>query len=241
MGTSQSVNPSVKDNPNWGDLSRSLSYACKSERISEAQLSGIMKNFTKAVGGSRAGRGRSSTFGRAGISRAKKFMNFLSSVQSNGFSDTLNNIGIWDLSELSVNDFINHILTYCNQGSSSLDETAANSAINDLLGHILNNVNEIGEVEEIFNNADLETQHEWLCYFFASYIMEFSDELFGTRILEKSGDRVKIFDEIREYVLRSLEDLNGSERLQNIDWLGEQGDAIIKELQSEILEIWSPE
>ena len=71
--------------------------------------------------------------------------------------------------------------------------------------------------------------------------MNGSDELFGTRILEKSGDRVKIFDEIREYVLRSLEDLNGPERLQNIDWLGEQGDAIIKELQSEILEIWSPE
>ncbi|MEA5126910.1 MAG: hypothetical protein VB074_01880 [Proteiniphilum sp.] len=241
MGTSQSVNPSVKNNPNWGDLSRAISVASRSADISDNQLQGIMRHFVNAVGGSGAGHGRSNTFGRAGISRAQRFISFVSDVQRGGFDEASRSIGIIDVANLSVNDYINHLLTYCADGNSNLDETAANGAMDELLKHILNNVDSLESIENIFQEANIETQHEWLCFFFASYIMEFSDELFSTRIFENEGDRVRTFQEIRNYVQRSLEGLNPDEGLQNVDWHGEEGVAVIKNLQTEILEIWSQE
>lgn len=241
MGTSQSVNPSVKNNPNWGDLSRAISTASRSANISDNQLQGVMRHFVNAVGGSSAGHGQSSTFGRAGISRAQRFMSFVSDIQRNGFDEALRQIGVTDVANLSVNDFVNYLLVHCADGNSNLDETAANGAMDELLKHILNNVDSIESIENTFQQSNIETQHEWLYYFFASYIMEFSDELFSTRIFEGEGDRVRTFHEIRNYIQRSLEDLNVNRGIQNVDWHGEQGTLIIKELQTEILEIWSQE
>jgi hypothetical protein len=241
MGTSQSVNPSVKNNPNWGDLSRAISSASHSANISDNQLQGIMRHFVNAVGGSGAGHGRSSTFGRAGVSRAQRFMSFVSDVQRGGFINALRQIGVTDVANLSVNDFINYLLVYCAEGNSNLDETAANGAMDELLRFILNNVDSVESIENIFQQSSIETQHEWLCFFFASYIMEFSEELFSTRIFENEGDRVRIFKEIRSYIQRSLEDVNVNRGLQNVAWHGEQGTAIIENLQTEILQIWSQE
>lgn len=241
MGTSQSVNPSVKNNPNWGDLSRAISAASHNANISDSQLQGIMKHFVNAVGGSSAGHGRSNTFGRAGISRAQRFMSFVSSVQTSGFNEALRGIGVTDAENLSVNDFINYLLAYCSEGNSNLDETAANSAMDELLKHLLDNADSIESIDSAFQQADLDTQHEWLCFFFASYIMEFSNELFSTRIFENDGDRVRTFQEIRNYIQRSLEKFNVGRGLQRVNWDSEQGAIIIRELQTEILEIWSQE
>lgn len=241
MGTSQSINPSVRDNPNWSELSRSISLVSRSVSISNTQLQGIMNLFVKAVGGSGAGNGLSSTFGRAGISRAKRFMSFISNVQTEGFNNSLRLIGVTDFENLSVNDFINYLLAYCSEGNSNLDETAANSAMDELLKHILNSLDSIESIENIFQQAGIETQKEWLCFFFASYIVEFKSELFSTRIFENGGDRVRIFHDIRSYILRSLEELDIEIGLQRIDWHGDQGTAIIENLQTEILEIWSQE
>ena len=241
MGTSQSVNPSVKNNPNWGDLSRAISTASRSANISDSQLHGIMRHFVNAVGGSGAGHGRSSTFGRAGISRAQRFMAFVSNVQTSGFDEALKEIGVENVENLSVNEFINYLLAYCSDGNSNLDETAANSAMDELLKHILDSTDSIESIESIFQQASLDTQQEWLCFFFASYIMEFSSELFSTRIFENDGDRVKTFQEIRNYIRRSLEEFNVGRGLQRVDWNSEQGAIIIKNLQTEILEIWSQE
>jgi hypothetical protein len=71
--------------------------------------------------------------------------------------------------------------------------------------------------------------------------MEFSSELFSTRIFENDGDRTRTFLEIRNYIQRSLENLNANRGLQRVNWNGEQGSTIIKNLQTEILEIWSQE
>ncbi|KAA6331227.1 hypothetical protein EZS27_020147 [termite gut metagenome] len=241
MGTSQSVNPSVKNNPKWGDLSRAISSASQSITISDNQLHGIMRHFVNAVGGSGAGHGRSSTFGRAGVKRVQRFMSFVSDVQTNGFSEALRTIGISDISQLTINEFINYLLAHCSEGNFNLDETAANSAIDELLKYLLNNTESIDSIENLFQQANADTQHEWLCYFFASYIMEFSNELFSTRIFENDGDRIKTFHEIRDYVQRSLATLNRNQNLQHVNWHSEQGTTIIKNLQTEILEIWSPE
>ena len=241
MGTSQSINPSVKNNPNWSDLSRAISTASISDNISDNQLHGIMRHFVRAVGGSGAGHGRSSTFGRAGASRARRFMSFVLDTQRLGFNEAILQLGIVDVANLSINDFINYLLAHCSVGNSNLDETAANAAMDELLRHILNDVESLGDIESIFQQASVETQHEWLCFFFASYIMEFSDELFSTRIFEKEGDRVRTFQEIRNYILRSLEEINVCEGMQNINWQGEEGSVIIKKLQTEILKIWSQE
>lgn len=241
MGTSQSIDPSVKDNPKWGKLSNAITKASGSERISDDQLQGIMRYFVKAIGGSGAGHGRSSTFGRAGITRAQKFMSFISDIKREGLNEIAQQIGIRDIEAISINDFINHLLVYCSVGNSNLDDTAANAAVDELLKHILNEVESIDDIDRVFQESDNDMQYEWLCYFFASYIMEFSEELFSTRVFEKESNRVRIFHEIRDYVLRSLEDINAAEGLDNVDWRGEQGRAIIEQLQFEILEIWSQE
>jgi len=241
MGTSQSINPSVKNNPNWGDLSTAITSASKSSAISVSQMHNIMHHFVKAVGGSSAGSGRSSTFGRAGINRAQRFMSFVSDVQRGGVSEALRNIGVAATAQLSVNDFINYLLAYCSEGNSNLDETAANSAIDELLKYLLNNTDSLEGIESIFQQADINTQQEWLCYFFATYIMEFSSELFSTRIFENDGDRVRTFQEIRSYIQNSLAELNVDRGLQNVNWNSDQGTIIIKNLQTEILQIWQQE
>lgn len=200
-----------------------------------------MGYFVNAVGGTSAGQGHSSTFGRAGISRAQRFMSFVSNVDTVGFNRALINIGVRDLENLSVNDFINYLLAYCSEGNSNLDETAANSAMDELLKHILNNVDSIEAIENAFQQANIDTQIDWLCFFFASYIMEFSSELFSTRIFENDGNRVSTFNQVRDYILRSLEEINITIGIQTIDWNGEQGSTIIKDFQTEILQIWQQE
>ena len=71
--------------------------------------------------------------------------------------------------------------------------------------------------------------------------MEFSNELFSTRIFENDGDRVRTFQEIRSYIQNSLAELNVDRGLQNVDWHSDQGTIIIKNLQTEILQIWLQE
>jgi len=222
-------------------LSKAITKASTEPNISKGHLQNIMNHFVNAVGGSSTGQSGSSSFGRAGISRAKRFMSFVSNVQSGGFATALNSIGIQDVSKLSINEFINYLLAYCSDGNSNLDETAANSAMNELLKDILNSIENLTDIETIFQNASFETQSEWLCSFFATYIVEFSSELFSTRIFENDGDRVRTFSQIKDYIQHSLAELNLSVGLQNINWNGEQGTVIITNFQKEILEIWSHE
>jgi hypothetical protein len=239
MGTSQSINPSVKDNPQWGEYSKVLTSASKENQISEVNLQRIMQKFVSSVGGaSSAGGGNSKSFGKAGISKAQKILSYISNVQTNGFSKSLSDIGLDNRTSLSVNDFINALLIHCADDNSTFDETAANSALEKLIKFLLNDVQNIDDVELTLNNIDSAKKEEAICHFLAHYIVEFSDNLFSNRIYEKDGNKVRTFQQVFEYIKKNIENISTSRDLTNINWLGQEGAKIISEIQTQILEIF---
>lgn len=240
MGTSQSINSSVKGNPNWGKLGNSLSRVSSVVNISNKQSSNILRHFVNAIGGSQtAGTGRSSSFGNAGVRTANRLLSFINGVQALGLSSSLSEIGIYDLKDLSVSDLINNLILHCTDGSANLDEAAAKSANDKLLQQLFDDVDDINDAEQQINSIDNEKKNELLVIFFSHYIVEFSSELFGERILNKeNGNRERTFFQILNYIKNLLKEEVKNRDLSTIRWENDDGTKLIKEIQTEILKVW---
>ena len=242
MGTSQSINPK-SNSPTWQNLKATVTKLSKNPSPDIHELRSFTYAFVKATGGAiRTGSGQSKTFGNAGPKSIRKMMAFISSVSSNGLSESFSSMyPSVDISQLTVDQFINYLLVHCTQGDSLLDETAANNAMDNLLKYIFNSVDEIMDVEILFSSASNDVLQDWLCYFFASYIVEFSSQLFSTHIFEKAANPSQISGEIFSYIKRELTEHNFNYPLRDIDWNSQQGEQLIISIQQEILNIWSQE
>ena len=150
MGTSKSYE-GAKGNPNWSQLSGSVTRACGAGFISSNSLSNVASNFAKFLGGSNlGGRGKSKIGGRAGIRTAQKLGGFLSDVKTKGFRSALSSIGFDVTDTTKPNEAINYLLEYCAGVASSLDETAAKAAERQLLEEIGSEAKNFEELAKSF-------------------------------------------------------------------------------------------
>ena len=157
MGTSKSFSDTRHAMmPNWSDLSTAVTTSCDSGPIPIEKKKKILRNYVAVIGGAnKAGRGGSKIAGKSGIKTAKKIGSFLGLFSSSGnnLRETLENTGLTDLQNKSVEDIINHLIEYCSGTASTIDEVAAKEATRKLLEELVSNAESIDEMEEIFFKA----------------------------------------------------------------------------------------
>jgi hypothetical protein len=242
MGTSSRMTPSIKGDPNWGKLSDSVTRACDGDATPAPKLKKIVGRFVKALGGaSKAGRGKSSAGGRAGVTSGKRIAGFFGMTSQQGFREALRETGLDNLEGKSVQDVINHLLDYCAENAGTVDDVAARAAASNLFSELFNEEGEIDDMEDLINNVlDSEGLDNILTDFFAHYIYEHLSTRFAENLEQAKSPQhcQKLFKEIKDLIFEDVKDLNNKIDLEKVDWSGKEGDRIIKDIFEETLKIY---
>lgn len=238
MGTSKSYS-GISSNPNWTNLSRSVTTACNNGNISTDKLQKIASRFVSLIGGSNTGgRGGSKIGGKSGIRTAMKIGGVLSDIKNRGFSYALTNSGFLDDGTKTPNDVINHLLEYCAGVASSLDDTAAKEAERKLLEEICGEAKTLQELEQNFQNIIEEFGiQELLIKYYAYYIYEhlsidFYEKLIKAKGKDKCGN---LFTQLKDFLFERIKNMSRKIDLSKINWASEEGDRIVKNIFEDTL------
>lgn len=245
MGTSKSFSETRNAMmPNWNDLSRIITTSCDSSILSNEKKRRILNNYVSVIGGAKkAGRGGSKISGKSGIKSARKLGAFLSEFSSSGnnLREALENIGVTDLGNKTVNDIINHLIEYCSGTASTIDEVAAKEATSKLLEELFSNAENIDELESLLSDKFEESSYEDIVIrYFGYYIYEHLDKWFYEKLIKDKNlsDCNNLFGQIKDFIFETLEDVQRTNSLQDIDWSSEDADRLIKNIQENILTVF---
>ena len=183
MGTSQKIIPGVTGQPNWGDLSKSVTQIAKTvekeqeiegqyeesepdspqlDRLIQnlfkkrkAYLKSAFNNLVKSSGGkSSVARGKSKSLGKAGLKSSGKLVGFVANVSSRGLQEALTDIGFGSLTGKNLNQVLEYLLVYCTDTNTGMDDTAANKAFCEVLNMLADQSgNELDSFEELLKNS----------------------------------------------------------------------------------------
>ncbi|WP_418501761.1 hypothetical protein [Flagellimonas sp.] len=263
MGTTQRMTPGVTGQPNWGDLSRSITHIAKTveqeidddnnENQDDKSYNKLMarrnghvkaafKSLVKTGGGRKAiTSGKSSSIGRAGLKSANKITGFFTGVSSNGLDKTLENIGFGSLKSKSFQDVIDFLLVYCSESNEGMDEIAANKAscevMNELALQADNNLDRFEKlVKELVDGKGLA---DLLCRFWGLYIFEHLSQRFEEKIVQQKGGEVgkETFKIIKDDILGQVKVLNDQRPVDGIDWKGNEGKNEMERIFGSIIKI----
>lgn len=244
MGTSKSYSASIKGQPQWGDLSRTITGSCDGNVVASSTLGNIISKYVSVIGGSgRAGRGASRIGGRAGIRTAKNIGAFLGAFSSSGgnISEALTQVGLPGLENLPLNEVIDRLLEHCTGPSSTLDDVAAKAASQMILEELVGDAQTIEEWQDYLTKAlDNETLEEVIERYFGYYIFEHLSVMFYEKLIVDKGKSEcdSLFKQIRDYVFEKIKNMNKINPLKNINWSGEDADRLIKNIQEDVLKVF---
>lgn len=266
MGTTQRIGSGVKNQPNWGDLTVSVTSAAKAakelekigndevpdlnvaqrvnklEKRIENHVKASINRLVKIGGGSKnISSGNSKTFGRSGLKSSSNFISFISAVNASGIKDVLNQIGFGSIEGKKTQDVIDFLSIYCSSSSVGMDEAAANSAICETLKILESEVDEnIANLEQLMKSyIDEDKLSNILCSFFGKYIYEYLWERLEERLRQVRGKEIakSTFDSIQKEIQGRVELLNLNRPLQKINWDGNDGKMEIEKIFEAILKI----
>jgi hypothetical protein len=242
MGTSKSYKGYV-GNPKWRTLSTSVTGTSNSVGlIPNQKVKNILSNYVSFIGGSKiSGGGSSKIFGKAGINTAQKFANVVTLISSQGFDKAMQEIGLIDFKDKTPNEILAYILEYSSGPAALLDETAAKSAEKELLLNICANAEDIDNLEKNFkeylNEHDI---NDILIQYFTNYIYEHLSQAFEEKLIKEKGLKKygNLFSQIKKCLYEEIRILSKKTDLKNINWSKKQGENIIKEIFTEILNLF---
>lgn len=244
MGTSKSYKATVQGQPQWGELSSSVTRSCDGGDVSSDSLSRILGNFVNVVGGaSISGRGGSKIAGRSGIKTAKKLGGFIGGFVASGgdLSQTLSQTGLTDLTGKSVEEVIDHLIEFCSGPASTIDDRAAKEASRKLLEEIASNAKTIEELQErLQNTVDRETLEDLMVKYFGYYVLEHLSVMFYEHLVIKKGksECSNLFRQIEAFIIDRLDEMNKTNPLNNINWGSDDADRLIKNIQQDVLTVF---
>ncbi|WP_299760947.1 hypothetical protein [uncultured Pontibacter sp.] len=267
MGTTQRIVPGVTGEPNWGNTSRGVTAIAGTVNKEQSEQEKdepdvkrqqqLTKHLQKQVGqtvgrliqaaggGTSISSGRSATMGRSGRIGAKRLSTFFATVASNGLATALStpNNPLASLAGLTIEQIIQRIILYCSDGSTGMDETAANAACNHLMEQYAIQAQTPADFELVLQAAVGASGVEFiLCEYFGYYIFEHLSQRFLEKITQDRGQAVSsaTFDEIKLDVLGRVRVLGASLSISNINWQGSQGQQIIDGIFNDVLTIFQP-
>lgn len=244
MGTSKSYKATVQGQPQWGDLSSSLTRSCDGGDVSSENLSRILGNFVNVIGGaSISGRGGSKIAGRSGIKTAKKLGGFIGGFVASGgdLSQTLSQTGLTNLTGKSVEDVINHLIEFCSGPASTIDDRAAKEASRKLLEEIASNASTVEELQEnLQNTVNEESLEDLMIKYFGYYILEHLSVMFYEHLVSKKGksECSNLFRQIEAFIIDRLDEMSKTNPLNSINWGSDDADILIKNIQQDVLTVF---
>jgi hypothetical protein len=244
MGTSKSYKASIKNQPQWGELSSSVTSSCGKGVVSDEKLVAITSRYVSVIGGSgNAGRGNSKIAGRAGIRTVKGLGAFLSAFSSSGgdLSKTMATLGISGLVGKTSGEIIDRLIEYCSGPSSTIDDVAAKTAAQKILEEIASDALTVEELQEKLKDVlSKESIEDVLIRFFGYYIFEHLSIMFYEKLVVEKGksDCDDLFKQIKEFIFERLKNVNRTNPLDKIDWKGPDADRLVKNIQEDVLKIF---
>lgn len=267
MGTTQRMTPGVPNQPQWGDLSKTITHISKTvekekeleknQTISQDDAEKIYKQieirrathlksaFTNLVrtGGGRSNivSGKSASIGRAGRKSASRIVGFFSSVGSQGLEKTLKDIGFDKLAGKTFQEVIDFLLVYCCESNEGMDETAANKASCEVMNELaISADNDLKKFEDLAINMVNEIGLiDMLCRFWGLYIFEHLSQRFEEKIEQQKGteNSKETFRIIKEDILGQVKVLNTQILVSKINWQGESGKNEIERIFDSVIKI----
>lgn len=244
MGTSKSFG-SMKGNPQWPKLSRSMTMSCVGGDIPGPKVRGILSNYVATIGSaSKATSGKSGGIGRAGIRTAGKIAAFIGAFESSGsnLAFALAETGLVDLKGKTAVDIINHLIEYCSGPSATIDDHAAKAASQALLEELARDAKSVVELQDMLKAAlDEYTLEEILVRYFGYYIYEHLSTFFYEKLIKEKGKTkcFNLFKRIRGFIFERLKEINKKNPLKNVKWGTPQSAKLISKLQDDVLKVFA--
>lgn len=271
MGTSHRHKPGVLGEPNWGNASSSMTAAAKTEEKADAleqsqstqankkQYESLQKkyanafrrnyhktvrNLIRASGGrEKVSKGGSRALGHAGLTVAGGIASTFAEIAAKGIDNWLNEKGVDLKNGKSCLEILEFLRQYLSANVVSMDETAANDALQYVLEKFEGDIKEdASNFDEVLNsimttNAIVEIIDEFMgIYIFSHLSQDFQEKIEherGTNISESTMAEIKglILDDVRR-------GYNGHTSTE-IDWSGKEGHDFIQKEFNRIIYILS--
>lgn len=251
MGTSKSYSASLKGQPQWGQLSNSMTRNCIGGDIPEKSISGILSNYSGVVQGSKisgSGGGSSYRLGKSAVKAAQGLGGFFNSISSGGEAKDLQTVlteyGFDDLSGKTVSEVVNFLLEKINGVSSTKDDSAAKEATRKILEEFADQANSIDELEEnLRKKLENESIEEILIKYYGYYIHEDLSRMFYEKLVKEKGKSNcnGLFREIKDYIMSRLARLNKEGKLKKIDFSSDKWKNLIKDMYDRVIKIFGDE
>lgn len=234
MGTSQSH--ILKTGPNWSEAKRAITSIAKNTGEVNSNCKKLMHGFSNALSENPRASG---SLGHAGARVSKNFITFIELTKRNRYSDILELLNVPNEKErLTKEDFIEKVIVYVSgDHDSTPDDAAAIIAIEKLLNDAFTDCVTPHDITEKLQNASNDSIVEWIIRFEVEYILEYCSEIFQSHILDKSDDPERVISEIRNWMYKEIDDKLG-DQLQPHDFTSPDGNQILDELTTDILNIW---
>ncbi|MCU0440448.1 MAG: hypothetical protein MUC49_21355 [Raineya sp.] len=266
MGTTQRLAPGVSNEPNWGDLSKSVTIIAKTVETEKSlgnnnidpqeekyqqiirkrhkYLQSAVKQLIKTGGGEKkVTNGKSSSIGKAGIKSAQKIKNFFIGVGNVGLQQTLINIdaNFGSLASKTLQEVVDFLLIFCSDSNEGMDETAANNASCEVMKDIAKAAgNSIDKFEQMIKECvGGKGLTDLLCKFWGLYIFEHLSQRFEEKVKQQKGVEIgkKTFEIIKDDILGQVKLLNNKESIAKINWKGSSGKKEIEKIFNSIIKI----
>lgn len=259
MGTSQSINPGVAGDPNWGKTSSSISNLAnridkenanpnllKEQKYIKKRRNSFIKtlsNYIRAAGGRNSmSSGNSSKGGKAAISTAKSLSGILYNASQGEFNDYVQNNGFLNIQTKSKSDLVYFLMNNLCGPTTNFDEGAAKAALNEFLEKILEGTDDAIDVEvALGENVKDQGIDLLLVDYFGFYIFEHLYQPIQERLFDSKGDKLcnETMDEIKDFIFSELKVLNVEVRISDIDWSDSNShDSIVKDIFNNVIEIF---
>jgi hypothetical protein len=267
MGTTQRMTPGVPNQPQWGDLSKTITHISKTvekeneleknqtisqddaakiyKKIETRRASHLKSAFTNLIrtggGRSKIVSGKATSIGKAGRKSANRIVGFFSNVGSQGLEKTLVEIGFGKLTGKTFQEVIDFLLVYCSESNEGMDETAANKASCEVMNELaISANNDLQKFEDLLKNmVDDKGLSEMLCRFWGLYIFEHLSQRFEEKIEQQKGaeNSKETFRVIKEDILGQVKILNTQRPVSKINWKGDSGKNEIDKIFDSIIKI----
>lgn len=229
MGTSQSYK--IKSTPNWAKTKRSMTHLAAPGNINDTNVNRFLGNFSRAVSEERV-------FGGAGVTSIGNFLDFIANIRDLGWEQAIQVINPdIDVTQLSLEAFLEFLLELCCNNDSNLDDQAANVAFQEMEGEIRTELDTAQNLAVLFSTASEEQLLDWIVYFYVSYIMQIFDELYYTHLEERGVIPEEIMNRLRDYVESSVNELILN-KPDNFNIFNEQGKEFVKGIINDLNELW---
>lgn len=239
MGTSKGYD--APTTPQWGDLKGKVSKLAKEGRPGPGNSRQLVGQFIRANGGSH-GVSRSGGMGaRSAQAVARNLGSFLSLVNSVGFAEALKQAGLEHLRGKTTSDIILSLIDYFGEDASTIDQVDARNALSQLMDELFNDaegIDGIGQILEGYSQPDNLSQ--LLERFFGYYIYQQFCRCFYERLASKVGNAQAdaFLSDILDYIKSEIAVLSLDRDITQIDWNGQEGEAICVEVLEKTLDVF---